>query len=165
MRPRGNRGELLAESYSSRVDRFSRLQEVTLFPPGGRGEGRAAVVESAWWHQGRLVLKFSGVDTISQAEALRDHEVSIPASERAELPEGEYYRDDLVGCEVAERETGKVLGRVTGWQDSGGAPLLVVEGGGGELLIPFAASICVAIEAGRRIEVALPEGLKDLNAP
>ncbi len=165
-RPRGNRGELLAEPLGNRK-RSTGLREVWLFADGRpEGEGRKVVVESAWWHQDRLILKFAGVDSISGAEALRGAAVCIPASELAELPPGQYYQDDLVGCEVVERSTGQSLGRVLEWREFGGPPLLVVGSPGAEILIPFAASICVAIEPGRRrIEVDLPEGLKDLNRP
>jgi 16S rRNA processing protein RimM len=165
VRPRGIRGELLAESLSGRRERFSGLREVRLFA-GGRieGEGRPALVEAAWWHQDRLVLKFIGIDSIPDAEAVRGAAVCIPASARAELPPGEYYQDDLVGCEVVERSTGQSLGRVVEWREFGGPPLLVVGSPESELLIPFAASICVAIEPDRRrIVVELPEGLKDVN--
>jgi ribosomal 30S subunit maturation factor RimM len=45
-----------------------------------------------------------------------------------------------------------------------GTPLLVVDTRGGELLIPLAEDICTGIDLrGRRIEVVLPEGLRDLN--
>ncbi len=88
-------------------------------------------------------------------------EVRIPASERTALDEGEYFQDDLIGCEVVDRRTGQTLGRVTAWDDGGGSGLLVVDG---QLLVPFARSICVEIDpAARRIAVELPEGLKDLN--
>ena len=46
-----------------------------------------------------------------------------------------------------------------------GTPLLEVETGAGELLIPLAEDICKRIDAAaRRIEVTLPEGLRDLNS-
>jgi 16S rRNA processing protein RimM len=164
-RPRGNRGEVLAEPLSSRPDAFSGPRQVMLFAGGHpQGEGRPVLLESAWWHQGRLVLKFAGIDSISDAEAMRGAAVCVPASERAELPSGEYYQDDLVGFDVVERSTGRSLGRVSGWRECGGPPLVVVDAPEAELLIPFAASICVAIEPDRRrIVVDLPEGLKEVN--
>ena len=108
-------------------ERFAELEHVTLFAGGQpEGEGRAYAVESAWWHGDKLVLKFRGVDSISGAEELRGAAVCIPASERARLPEGEYYQDDLVGFQVSERSSGADLGRVAGWQEFGGPPLMVV---------------------------------------
>lgn len=154
---RGNRGELTALAFSSKPERYQALREVTLFGAGERYE-----VESAWFHDGTLILKFRGVDSISDAEQLVGAEVRVPASERVALEPGEFFQSDLVGCEVVERKTGESLGRVTDWDDGGGSGLLVV---GGSLMIPFARSICVEIDpAARRIAVELPEGLKDLNS-
>jgi 16S rRNA processing protein RimM len=153
---RGNRGEITALALSSKPERYQDLRDVYLF-----GEGTRYQVESAWFHNGTLILKFQGVDTISDAEKLSGAEVRIPESQRTPLEPGEFFQTDLIGCDVIERQTGASLGRVADWQDSGGSGLLVVEGG---LMIPFARSICVEIDpAARRIVVVLPEGLKDLN--
>jgi 16S rRNA processing protein RimM len=80
------------------------------------------------------------------------------------LPQGEYYQSDLIGFEVVKRD-GRRLGRVRDWLEQCGPALLDVEGEQGEeMLIPFAASICVEIDTrGKRIVVELPEGLEDLN--
>lgn len=165
-RVRGNRGEITALSFSSRPERHREWREVYLFRDGTWLAGGAPFqVESAWLHDGRPILKFRGVDSISAAEELEGAEVRIPRSERPELPRDEYYESDLVGCEVMERSTGNVLGRVVELQNYGGSGLLTVATAqGGELLVPFARSICPDIDiAGRRILVDLPEGLKELN--
>ena len=154
-RTRGNRGEITALALSSKPERYQALREVFLF-----GSGEKAEVESTWFHNGTLIFKFRGVDTISDAERLNGMEVRIPLSERAPLEENEFFQSDLVGCEVVDGGSGESLGRVTGWEDGGGAGLLAV----GELLIPFVRAICVDIDpAARRITVELPEGLKELN--
>jgi 16S rRNA processing protein RimM len=162
----GIRGELAAASLSSRPERFQQLGEVFLFreeAPVGVGGFQ---VESVWEHAGAWVFKFRGVDTISQAEMLEHAEVRIPMAQRLPVPEGEHYLSDLMGCEVRERATGELVGRVTGWQDAGGPGLLQIGDGETKLLVPFARSICVAIDTrAKRILVDLPEGLKDLNQP
>jgi len=153
-RARGIRGELTAFALS-KPERYASLREVFLFPEGSRRE-----VESAWFHDNRLILKFRGVDSMSDAEELSGCEVRVPLGERIRLEPGEYFESDLIGCEVIERD-GASLGRVTALQDGGSSGLLEVEGG---LLIPFVRTICVAIEPeARRIVVELPAGLKDLN--
>ncbi len=121
-------------------------------------------VERTWMHGDQLIFKFKGVDTISDAERLAGAEVSIPIEQRAPVPEGEYYQSDLLGCEVFD-QTGRRLGTVEAWQETPGTPLLEVRTPGHkEMLIPFAKSICTKIDVpARRIEVALPEGLEDLN--
>jgi 16S rRNA processing protein RimM len=155
---RGNRGELTAVGFS-KPERYPGLKEVFLFAPGA-ATGVPRVVESVWQHGERLIFKFTGVDSISDAERLVGAEVRLPFAERLEPEPGEYFESDLVGCEVVEA-SGNVLGRVTGWQDGGGPQLLIVNG---DLLIPFVKAICVGIDpAARKIVVDLPEGLKDLN--
>jgi 16S rRNA processing protein RimM len=159
---RGNRGEVTAVVLSSRPERYQDLQEVFLFGPGLPEAGEKREIEEVWFHLQTLVFKFRGIDTISEAEALYGVEVRIPASQRISLDDGEYFESDLVGCEVIDRRTGESMGRVSAWDDGGGSGLLVV----GDLLIPFARSICVEINpAEKRIAVELPEGLKDLNRP
>ena len=104
-------------------------------------------------HGDHLILKFQGVDTISDAEKLAGAEVAIPFEQRAELPEEEVYQSDLVGCEVFDA-TGRSLGVVTDFQETGGTPLLQV---GNDLLIPFAKEICTKIDLeNKRIDVNLP---------
>ena len=161
-KPRGNRGELTAINLSHKLERFAGLKEVFLFAPGTDG-GVRLEVESTWFHDGRLVFKFAGVDTIGDAERWSGAEVRVPISQRAAPEPGAFFQSDLIGCEVVEGAGagGERLGQVTAWEDGGGSGLLVLDSG---LMIPFARSICVDIDpAGRRITVALPPGLKELN--
>ncbi len=152
VRPRGNKGELTAIPFSADPERVRRVFV----------NGQEYAVENVWRHGGRIVFKFTGVDSISAAETLAGADVAIPKQDRAVLPDGEYYQTDLVGCTIVTRE-GKPIGTVEGWQEHGGPPLLEVRAGGKELLIPFARSICVEIDVpGRRIVVDLPEGLDEL---
>ena len=163
---RGNRGELFAISLAGRPERFEGLQRVWLFGlPAPAPDGIPYEIETVWLHDGRPVLKFRGVDSISAAQTLTGAEVRLPASEKLPLEAGAFYEADLVGCQVVERASGAALGEVAALHDSGGAGVLEVRtGAGGELLIPFARSICVDIDvAARRIAVDLPEGLKELN--
>jgi 16S rRNA processing protein RimM len=163
---RGNRGEVQAFPLSDRAERFGQLGRIYLYGGKARPAGvRSLEVEHVWQHRGRVVFKFRGIDSISEADELRGCEIRVPRAERLPLAAGEYYQSDLVGFEVVERWTGLAVGRVTGWQEFGGPALLEVEGASGEeSLIPFARSICGDIDLElRRIQVDLPEGLKGLN--
>jgi 16S rRNA processing protein RimM len=121
-------------------------------------------VERTWTHGDRVIFKFKGVDTISDAERLAGADVLIPLDERPMAPEGEYYQSDLVGCEVVD-QSGRLLGTVQGWQETGGVPLLEIRTQEAkELLIPFAKAMLTNIDLERRrIEVNLPAGLDELN--
>lgn len=159
---RGNRGEVAAVSETSGAGRFRELGQVTLFAPGAAA-GRPAVIESAWEHNGRLILKFQGVDSIPEAEKLAGFEVRIRLEQRKELPPGEYYHSDLIGCEMFDQASGELLGKVTAAHEYGGPLVLeVAPPDGSSFLVPFARSICRVIDvAARRIEAALPAGLRD----
>jgi len=126
------------------------------------GDGSAYQVEEVWEHAGALVFKFRGVDSISDAERLRGAEVQVPQAERVALEPGEYFHSDLIGCEVRDRLSGRVIGRVTNFEEYGGPPLIEIDGG--RMLIPFVKAICVDIRPPEKlIQVDLPDGLEDLE--
>ncbi len=187
LRPRGNKGEVAAELLTDFPERLTRLTEVFLSAGGGgAAEPRLAVLKSCWLsqnHKGQAVFHFEGCHSISEAERFRGLDVFLPIEERVTLPAGQYFVDDLVGCSVFETsaepsvissspcslaEAPSLVGRVREVQFTGegvsGTPLLVVDGSAGELLIPLAEDICERIDTrARRIDVVLPEGLRDLN--
>ncbi len=159
VRPRGVRGEITAVSQSSHPERFAQLKSVRLFPPDKPGISREYTVERVWDQQGTPIFKFAGVDSMDAAELLRGAEVRIPPGERVALEPGEFFQSDLIGCEIRDRATKRLIGKVTGWEEYGGPSLLQVDGG--RLLIPFVKAICVDIRpADGVIETDLPEGLE-----
>ncbi|HEY2845588.1 MAG TPA: ribosome maturation factor RimM [Bryobacteraceae bacterium] len=161
LRERGRIGEVTAEIYSSQPGRAEKLKNVVL-RLGGRE--RPSEVENLWYHNGRPVFKFLGIDSISEAEVWRGADVMAPEAERARPAEGEYSYADLIGCRVQALTGDASLGMVQGVEEYGGRPVLRVEkSGGGEMLIPFAGAICREIDVARKIIRAdLPEGLADL---
>ena len=144
-------------------ERFA--ERTHLYGVGPKGEQRKLEVERFWPHKGRVVLKFRGVDTISAAEELAGWEVQIPSEQRAELEAGAVYVSDLVGCEVVAE--GRTLGKVADVDfGAGAAPLLVVREGRKEYLLPFAEEFVEELDvANKRLQVKLPEGLLELDAP
>jgi 16S rRNA processing protein RimM len=170
VRPWGRRGEVAAEILTDFPARLTKLREVFLTRDGA--PARTVAVRSCRIHLGQAVFHFAGCDSISDAERLRGLEVQVPGG-RVELEPGRHYVSDLAGCEVRDAESGEVLGTVREVQDARGPMLggatpeswvLVVTSQDGELLIPLAAEICTSIDVtARRIEVRLPEGLRDLN--
>jgi 16S rRNA processing protein RimM len=171
LRPWGRRGEVAAEILTDFPERLAQVQEVWL--AGKQGVPRRAGIVSCRIHLGQAILHFQGVQTISEAEALRGLEVQVPLAQRAPLQLGRYYITDLVGCEVWDEGATAALGAVqdvqrAGEEKRGTLPeswILVVPVPAGELLIPLAAEICIRIDiAARRIDVRLPEGLRELNA-
>lgn len=129
------------------------------------GNRRELKIENAWPHKEFLVLKFAGVDSISEAETLIGSELQVPRRERAQLEEGAAYVSDLVGCTLSDH--GKEIGVISDVRfGAGEAPLLVVGLGKGELEIPFAQEFLVQVNLeGKRMEMNLPDGMLKVNAP
>jgi len=160
-RPWGNRGEVIADSYTDFPERFGILEEVWL-DFAGRSRTRIAL-EFVWEHKGRPVFKFAGVDSISAAEALAGVWVQVEAAESVQLPEGTYFDHELIGCAVVDTE-GRELGAVFEVLRLSGNHQLVVRGAAGEFLIPATDAICREVSVkDKRIVVDLPAGLMDLN--
>lgn len=168
LRPQGRRGEVAAEILTDFPERLKSLPAAELWD--GESHRRPVKIKSCWLTVGRnprAVFHFEGSDSISDAERLVGFEIQVPIADRVPLGPGNYYVTDLIGCELLDRE-GNSLGIVTDVQSIGeevsGTPILVVDTPAGELLVPVAEEICAKIDtAQKRIEVNLPEGLRELN--
>jgi len=159
----GRRGEVAVELHTDAPDRFSPGFEVSAL--GNDGSRTQLQVEDLWPHKGYLILKFKGIDSISEAEPLVGAELQVPRSQRAQLEPGWSYVSDLVGCRVfaGSREVGVVVDVSFG---AGEAPLLEVRSGGRTVEIPYAEAYLVKVDLdSKRIEMQLPEGLLELDAP
>jgi 16S rRNA processing protein RimM len=184
IRPRGNKGEVLAELFTDFPARLSsRLQ---IFLRQAQNEPRAIGLQNFWVdrnHPEHGIFHFEGCSSIDAAEKLRGFEVLIPIADRVKLPAGKYFVSDLIGCSVFEnpvdesklsspacamKEVPRVVGTVRDvffpGEGTAGTPLLQVQTAAGELLVPLAEDICRSIDvAARRIDVTLPDGLSELN--
>jgi 16S rRNA processing protein RimM len=188
LRARGNKGEVAVELLTDFPERLTKLKDVYIGPAGGKMEPRQVALKNCWLsqnHRGQAVFHFQGVNSISEAEKYRGMEILLPFEQRVTIPAGQYFVSDLIGCSVFENsvatpvvasspcslgEAPSLLGTVRDVQIPGedfpGTPLLEVETSQGDLLIPLAVDICTRIDTvARRIDVVLPEGLRDLNRP
>jgi len=152
------------ELHTDVPDRFR--QNMRLWALKKDGQCREVTVEDLWPHKSFLVLKFQGIETISDAEPLVGAELQLPRSERAQLEPGWTYLSDLIGCTVfdGQREVGKVEDVEFG---AGEAPLLVVSSGAKlPYQIPFAEAYLEEVDLERRqVRMKLPEGMLEVNAP
>lgn len=167
VRPFGRRGEVFVAPLTDDPGRFFEIGSAAVGPAGQPGTRRG--LESVRIHKGRPVIRFDGITDIASAETLRGMEVRIREAERAPLPEGRYYSDQLVGCR-AETEEGAPLGEIVDTLDTAGPSLLVLRGpDGSEDLIPFVEALCVSVEppakeSAGRVVLNVPDGLLGLNA-
>ena len=158
-RAHGNKGQVIVNAETDfPEERFAAGKKVFV----GAGERRTIVASR--FHQGRPVIALEGIETMNDAEALAGAELTIDTDELMTLPRGTYYRHELVGCEVLDTE-GRLIGEVAAVEGPLEMSRLVINAPHGEVLIPLVADICVEIDpAAKRIRIAAPEGLIELNA-
>lgn len=165
LKTQGREGEVAAEVHSDVPGRFTPGMKLLAL---GESEvpRRELEVEDLWPHKGLLVLKFAGIDSISDAETLVGCELQVRLGQRVPLQEGWTYVSDLIGCTVFDhiREIGRIEAVQFG---AGEAPLLVVTDGEGKKFdIPFAEAYLEAVDVShKQLRMRLPEGILDVNAP
>jgi len=160
VKPRGLKGEIVAELLTDFPERFEDVDELVLVSP--QGERSTKRLEDYWFQNDRVVLKLSGYDDVDAAKELTGFEFAVPASERVPLPADHYYDWELEGCTVKVGDDS--IGQVNSVLRTGGTEILVVtDDSGQERLIPLADSIVVEVDPVRKtIIVDPPEGLLDL---
>lgn len=169
--PQGRKGEVFADILTDFPEKFAerrRLWLIAADSSAAPSAPRQVELTAHWLHKGGIVLHFAGVDSISAAETLTGLAVVLPRAERAVLGQDEAYISDLVGCtlmDVAGAEAIPVGEIEDVDRTAGPVALLVVRRAQQEILVPFAKSYLRKVDLdARRVEMALPEGLIDLNA-
>lgn len=177
IRTQGRRGELLAEPLTSLPEIFAAGRAVVLAKGSSADAGSLHVtIEEHWFptgkNSGRVVLKLSGCDSISQAEALAGLQVLMSADTLPKLDSDTFYVGDLVDCDLydGDRRMGRVDGVEFAMAPDGhtrletAAPLLsVIAGEDTEpVLVPFVRAWLDHVDLeGRRVVMHLPAGLFD----
>ena len=156
-RPHGIRGEVIADILTDFPERFEGLESVTAKLADSSRAGLK--IERFRFHQGRVMFKFAGIDTVEAAEQLRNADICVAEAEAVELEADEYFDWELAGCRVTTL-AGEDLGTVAEVMRTGGTEILVIRGGEKEVLVPFAEAICTEVDIeNKRIVVDPPEGL------
>jgi 16S rRNA processing protein RimM len=180
LRPQGRKGEILADLLTDFPDRFNAHPRVYLAKPdfdGKPAEAHETQVVAHWLptgkNQGRIVLQFTDINSISEAEVWAGMEVIIPVEERHPLDDESNYISDLIGCTVYDGPIAVgVIEDVHFPTTPDGskrledvAPLLAVSSpNGNEVLIPFVKTFLIRLDTQeKRIDMKLPAGLLEVN--
>ena len=160
-RPHGVRGQVVVNPETDFVEeRFA--EGASFWTRSGAGDEQLTVATMRV-QSGRPVVAFEGFDSVEAVERLAGLELRVPESALAPLEAGTYYHHQLVGC-VVRIAGGETIGEVVRIDGGSAGSLLAVAGPRGEILVPLATDICVEIDVeGRRIAIAPPEGLLELN--
>ena len=97
--PSGLRGEFRVTLYAQDSD---NLKEGKVLLLKHAKEEISAKIERVRYQKDRPVIKLEGFDDRTSVEPLRNMEISIDSSDLEELPEGEHYVRNLIGCRVID---------------------------------------------------------------
>ena len=159
-RAHGNKGQVIVNPETDFAD--DRFQVDRILIVGDPGTPRR--VTSARFQSGRPIIGLEGIDSMDAAEGLAGAELKMRVRDLGPLPEGTYYRHDLVGCEVQDTD-GRLIGVVSSVEGPMDRSRLVIDAPHGEVLIPLVPEICVEVApADKKIRVKAPDGLIELNA-
>lgn len=160
VRTKGLKGEVVADLLTDFPERFSGVSRFFAIAPGS--ERKVMELERYSLQQGRLVMKFAGIDSVESASTLVGYQFAVPETERVPLAEDEFYDYELEDCAV--EQAGEVIGQVVSVMRTGGVSLLVVRRDDKkDALIPLAEAIVTDIDIKhKRIAIDPPEGLLDL---
>ncbi len=160
VRPHGLKGDVVVEPATDFAE--ARFRKGARVRTSG---GRELTIAASRPQGDRWVVRFTGLESIEAAEGLRNTELQIEPDALGALPAGQYYLHDLVGCTVETAE-GQVVGPVAIVYTGAAQAVLGIDGPAGEVLVPMAGEICREVDiAARRIVIAPPEGLLDVNRP
>ncbi|HEX5598747.1 MAG TPA: ribosome maturation factor RimM [Micromonosporaceae bacterium] len=181
LRPHGLRGEVVVDVRTDEPEtRFAVGSVLITDPAASAGQKAAAapaspygqpvrvperlIVESARWHQNRLLVVFEGFYDRNFAEVLRGVLVYVDSTQVSPPADPDEFNDfQLIGL-TAVNPAGDVLGEITGIDHAPASDLLVLRRPEGRTaLIPFVKAIVPEVDlAGRRVVVDPPAGLLDL---
>jgi 16S rRNA processing protein RimM len=138
----GTQGAVKVLSLTDFPERFAPGAELLL-------EGASHRVEWSRQQPSGLVVKLSGVDDRTLAQAQRGRYLEVPEEELRSLPDGRWYQHDLVGLAVRS-EGGRDLGTLAEVIPKPANDVWVARSGGVEHLIPAIqdAVLAVDMEAG-----------------
>ena len=149
--PMGLKGELKVQVLTDNMARFA---------PGARlwAGQQLVTVAASREAAGHLFLTLKGFRDRTSVEKFRHALLQVPESELPQLPEGEYYRFQLIGLTVVDRD-GNVLGTLDEVIETGANDVYRVHPPSGpDLLLPALADVIVSVDlAARRMVVDPPE--------
>lgn len=144
---RGIRGEVKVILLTDFPERFKDLKTVYLID----NQGREAIIkiESSRYHKDFVIIKFEGVESISQAEVFRGSFLAVRQSEAVKLPGGSYYIFEIVGLDVYTEE-GEYLGKVQAIWRTGSNDVYVIKDREQELLFPALRETILRIDLAEK---------------
>ena len=153
----GIKGMVKIKPFTDDINRFDKLKKVYIKNKESKKEYQ---IQEVKYHKNMVLMKLEGIDTVEQADLLRQSYLLVNRDDEEPLEEGVYYIVDLIGLEVYTDED-VLLGNVDDIFNTGSNDIYVVKDGKGkQILLPGIPEVLknVDLEKGR-ITVHLIPGL------
>ena len=153
----GIKGFVKVNPWVNDVTRFEKLKKVYIKI---RNEHKELEIEEVKYHKNQVLLKFKGIDTIEQAEIIRNAIIEIDRENAISLEKGEYFIADLLDSEVFTEE-GEKLGILDDIYNTGSKDIYVVKNELGKtILLPGINDVIKEVDVeNKKIIVHLLKGL------
>ena len=152
----GIKGEVKVVPFTDDISRFDELKKVYI---KNKNQEKQYKIENVKYHKNMVLIKFSGIDKIEDAEMLKNKYLEIDREDAIPLEEGTYFIADLIGLEVYT-EDGNLLGKVEDIYNTGSKDIYVVKDElGKQVLLPGIDEVIKEVKLDDRIIVHLIPGL------
>ena len=157
--PHGVRGEVRVYPTTHEIYRVSEVGTLHLAKEGVRS---LRTIESVKQLKGMVALKLSGIDSVEEAEKIRNADLLIRRDQSSPLKEGQYFIGDLLDL-LAVREDGTEVGTVEDVLKTGANSVLVIKKKDGkELLLPVIPDCVLSVDSDEGImTIHVLQGLED----
>jgi 16S rRNA processing protein RimM len=121
-------------------------------------DGKALKVESSKVHKNVVIIKFSGINTMNDAEKMKGKTLY---TEKTPLPEGRYYIKDLIGLKAYEND--ELLGELTDVFNTGANDIYEIKTPDSKrIYLPVIDGVIGDVDLeNKKIFVTVPLGLLD----
>lgn len=143
----GLKGEIKLLPSTDDVDRFKELKEAYI-------DDAVVEIEGCKFQPGKVILKIKGVDSIEEAQRLKNKYIKVSRENAAKLPEDCYYEADIIGCNVYDQND-EELGKIDEIIRTGSNDVYWIKGKN-ELLIPAIKNVIVNIDINNKKIVIKP---------
>ena len=153
----GIKGMIKVKPFTENIKRFDKLTKIYIKKKNTEKEYE---IEEVKYHKNMVLIKLKGIDTVEEAEKLRDGYLQVDRKDEEPLEEGTYYIVDMIGLEVYT-DDGNILGKLEDIYNTGSNDIYVVKNEQGkQILLPAISEVIQKIDMeNKKIIVHLIEGL------
>ena len=155
----GIKGQVKIVPFTDDITRFDELKEIYVEK---KNELKLFQIEQVNYKKNMVILKLKGIETVEEAEKLRNCYLKIDRKDAKKLPKDTYFIVDLLGLDVYTDE-GKLLGKVDDIYNAGSSDIYVVKDElGKQILLPAIKDVLKEVDLeNKKIIVHIIKGLVD----